>query len=150
MGHEGHCAHPHGHNYYFEITAEAPQIDEVGRVVDFSVIKQAIGEWIENLWDHGFVHHQDDKAVIEMLDVFDGAMARQRDDAGRNLDRGEYRRSSHGAPCKRFALPYNPTAENLARYLLEVVCKGPLNRDGVKVVKIVCHETDNCKAEVTP
>ena len=39
MHHENKCATAHGHNYYVELIAEAPSLDESGRVVDFSVLK---------------------------------------------------------------------------------------------------------------
>lgn len=146
MGHEGHCAHPHGHNYYFEVTARAAGgLDSLGRVVDFAVLKERVGGWIEKHWDHGFVHHIADAAVVEMLDVFDGALARRGREGA--FDRNAVADASAGAPCKRFALPYNPTAENLARFLLEDVCRIILADSGVEVVRIVVHETDNCQAE---
>ena len=33
LGHESKCAHPHGHNYVVYVTAEAEQLDDVGRVM---------------------------------------------------------------------------------------------------------------------
>jgi 6-pyruvoyltetrahydropterin/6-carboxytetrahydropterin synthase len=44
-------------------------------------------------------------------------------------------------------LPYNPTAENLAKYLLWEVCPKLLKGAGVIVYKVVFRETDNCYAE---
>ena len=52
-------------------------------------------------------------------------------------------------PTKYFVLPYNPTAENMARYLLEEVCPGLLDELGVQAVKVVIWETEESCAEAT-
>ena len=46
-GHESKCAHLHGHNYRIYLTVEADQLDTVGRVMDFSVIKDKFVIWLE-------------------------------------------------------------------------------------------------------
>ena len=50
--HESKCRAFHGHRYAAEITCTAPQLDDLGRVVDFGVIKQLVGSWIDDHWDH--------------------------------------------------------------------------------------------------
>ena len=45
-------------------------------------------------------------------------------------------------PTKYFVMPYNPTAENMARYLLEVVAPNVLGDLGVVARKVVVWETD--------
>lgn len=50
--HESRCAHPHGHRYVAEVTVAAPELDPAGRVVDFGVMKQILGAWIDEHWDH--------------------------------------------------------------------------------------------------
>ncbi len=45
-----------------------------------------------------------------------------------------------------FCLPYNPTAENMADYLLRTVCPEVLIGTGVVVTKVVLWETENCFA----
>jgi len=82
LGHEGKCQFPHGHNYAAEITAEAIRLDPIGRVVDFSVIKRVVGEWIEQNWDHAFLVNTED---TELLEVF-----------------------AHHPKWKLAVLPYNP------------------------------------------
>ena len=56
-GHESKCAHLHGHNYRvtFECAGETESLDELGRVLDFSVIKEKLCMWLENEWDHHFL-----------------------------------------------------------------------------------------------
>src|SRR5690606_2250429 len=54
FGHESKCAHLHGHNYriHFTIEPDNRQLDLIGRVLDFSVIKTRLCEWLEKWWDH--------------------------------------------------------------------------------------------------
>ena len=146
MGHENKCAHLHGHNYVVEITAsalltprqlsgDAPRtsdengLDSIGRVIDFTVLKERIGGWIERYWDHGFLLHKDDQAVIKAI--------------------REFQRLAQGSPSqqKTFVAPFNPTAENMAYYLLHHLCPAELQGSHVVVTKVVVHETENCKAE---
>lgn len=122
LGHEGKCRHPHGHEYRFEIEAEADQLDGIGRVIDFSVLKEKIGGWIDKNWDHNFLVFEKDHALLYGFKV--AALDQQ--------------------PC---VLPFNPTAENMADYLLKVVCPRELAGTGVQVTRVRVHETSNCYAE---
>lgn len=122
LGHEGKCAHPHGHRYRILIEAKAPDLDRVGRVIDFSVLKERIGSWLDKEWDHAFVYNVNDTVVKDFL-------------VGQNF--------------RRFQMDCNPTAENMAEYLLNVVCPNVLEGTGVQVVSVLIHETPNCSAEAT-
>jgi len=122
--HEGKCAHIHGHSYKVFFHAAANELDSVGRIIDFSVLKEKLGGWIDDNWDHGFVYNVEDE---ELAGLYDNQLKDQ----------------------KHFELPYNPTAENMARYLLEVVGPEQLKGTGVHLVKVVLWETENCFAEVT-
>ena len=69
-GHEGACKAYHGHRYAAEISVTADKLDALGRVVDFSVIEDALGGWIKEHFDHtAILYAKDDepsaKAVIE-------------------------------------------------------------------------------------
>ncbi|HJT66893.1 MAG TPA: 6-carboxytetrahydropterin synthase [Pyrinomonadaceae bacterium] len=121
--HESKCAHLHGHNYVVIFHATAPQLDEIGRVIDFSELKNRLGRWIENNWDHGFVLYKEDKEAIEAL---------------KNV-RGQ----------KIHLLETNPTAENMAEYLLRVVAPEQLGGTHVTVNKVVLWETENAHVEVS-
>ncbi|MBN1489135.1 MAG: 6-carboxytetrahydropterin synthase [Phycisphaerae bacterium] len=122
-GHEHECSNVHGHNYevYFHATAE--HLDDVGRVIDFRILKQRLGGWIERHWDHGFICHEADAEVRDALATIAGQ--------------------------KLFLLPGNPTAENLASYLLREVGPRELAGTGVRLVRVVLWETPNCFAEVS-
>jgi 6-pyruvoyltetrahydropterin/6-carboxytetrahydropterin synthase len=70
-GHEGKCAFLHGHNYRISFVCQAlnpatpmhPEqvrirvagVDEIGRVLDFSVMKERLCMWLEAHWDHKFL-----------------------------------------------------------------------------------------------
>jgi 6-pyruvoyltetrahydropterin/6-carboxytetrahydropterin synthase len=69
-GHEGVCKAYHGHRYAAEISVTAEKLDALGRVIDFSVIEDAVGGWIKLHFDHtAILYAKDDetsaKAVIE-------------------------------------------------------------------------------------
>ena len=51
VGHEGKCANLHGHNYLAQFYVTGGEFDEVGRVVDFSVINRLFKGWIDENWD---------------------------------------------------------------------------------------------------
>jgi 6-pyruvoyltetrahydropterin/6-carboxytetrahydropterin synthase len=123
FGHEGKCRYLHGHNFVALVTAAADDLDAVGRVIDFGVLKERIGGWIERAWDHGFIVWQDDAEARRALDAVEGQ--------------------------KTYLLAGNPTAENLADHLLRVVGPDMLAGTGVRLVKVTLHETENGIAEAT-
>jgi 6-pyruvoyltetrahydropterin/6-carboxytetrahydropterin synthase len=121
MRHESKCAHVHGHRYGIEVTCSAPQLDAVGRVIDFGVVKELVGSWLDDTLDHGYAHHPDDPV-------------------------GEYLRTMGQ---RTFAMPPEygePTAENLAR-LVGTVAGELLAGDGIEVTHVRIYETPNCYAD---
>jgi 6-pyruvoyltetrahydropterin/6-carboxytetrahydropterin synthase len=126
MNHESKCRNLHGHNYVVHLTAQLAdghQLDPLGRVVDFSVLKERIGSWIEEHWDHGFVLFTNDEEAIAAVTAIEGQ--------------------------KVYLMNRNPTAENIGAYLLEV--GGALLADipGLRLTGVRVEETENCQAEVT-
>ena len=55
-GHEGKCKNLHGHTWKVEVIIASEKLDQVGRVVDFSVVKKQLYSFLETL-DH--VHLND-------------------------------------------------------------------------------------------
>ncbi len=119
--HESKCAHLHGHNYVAFITARAPSLDRIGRIVDFSVLKDRVGGWIDQEWDHGFILYQYDYDAIQTV----SALKDQ----------------------KLYLLPTNPTAENMAEHLLRNVCPLLFDDTPIEVQHVRLWETENCYAE---
>ncbi len=121
MRHESKCRHLHGHRYVAEITAAGDHLDAIGRVVDFGVIKEVVGAWIDDHWDHGTILNRDDRELAEFVDA-----------------RG----------WRLYTIDGNPTAEILAAELLTIA--NGLLRDaaaGVEVVHVRLYETPNCWAD---
>jgi 6-pyruvoyltetrahydropterin/6-carboxytetrahydropterin synthase len=123
LGHGGKCEFFHGHNYVAEFYVSGEEVDSVGRIIDFSVLKTRLKGWIDEHWDHGFLLNQQDENGIRALGMV--------------------------VPPRPYILPYNPTAENMARYLLEEVCPKLLDDVAVQVTKVVLWETEDSFAEAS-
>lgn len=122
LKHEGKCKHPHGHRYEFLITCGSVGLDAVGRVVDFSVVKEDVGGWLLDKWDHGFIYEQGDPI---------GPMLAQ-------------------LGAKSFAVTHPPTAEYLAKFLYEIAKQEfePTQRwRGVEILRVRLYETPNNYAD---
>ncbi len=120
--HEGRCAHLHGHNYVVHFHARADRLDAVGRVIDFGALRDALGGWIGEHWDHGFIVFAGDREARAALSAIPGQ--------------------------RLYVLDVNPTAENLAAHLLHVVGPKVLAGTGVRLVRVELWETENCCAAV--
>lgn len=144
VGHEGKCRHLHGHNYRIHLHCEAQHLDEVGRVIDFSVIKQLLCEWIEHSWDHKFMAWDQDPVANFIREA-------QREDAilGASHDcTPELDDVSSLAIANSFVwVSFNPTAENIAAHFLEDIAPNLLLGTGVKLTKVVLEETRKCSVE---
>ena len=126
LGHEGKCCNLHGHNYRVEFYVTSHEVDSLGRVVDFSVLDRLFKGWIDEHWDHGFVLWDQDKEAIAALNQV--------------------------TPKRLYLLPCNPTAENMASYLLNQISPQLLKTIrgyDLSVNRVVLWETDKSSAEVT-
>ena len=119
LGHLGRCNNMHGHRAKVIFHAKSSKLNELGMVIDFGIIKEKIGKWIDENWDHSFIYYENDNEVYDAL---------------------KYVKGQH-----KYELPFNPTAENLASYLLDI-CKDLFKDTGVKIYKIEFCETPNCSA----
>lgn len=104
------------------IHARSQNLDAIGRVIDFSVLKSTIGAWVDEYWDHTFIVNAQDIELIESL-------------------------KPHHKNKPLWIAPFNPTAENMAKHILEVVSPDILKNSGVEVFHIELYETENCKAD---
>ncbi len=122
MKHESKCFNIHGHRYKVEITARATELDRVGRVVDFGIIKAKVGTWIDQNIDHTIILNQDDIEAIKACSLIN-------------------RKSV-------YIIPAEPTAENLALHFLDVsnsMLRG--HNPDLRVVHVRVWETPNCYAD---
>lgn len=153
VGHESKCRHLHGHNYKFHfkvapklkatspskgqgLTLEKDKLDSVGRVIDFSVVKTTLCQWLEDNWDHKFLHWENDSVINSLIVVASTEFAREN-----NLVKDE---DYDAFVDSLVALPFNPTAENLAAYMVEVIGPLLLDEHGVQLVECTIEETLKC------
>jgi len=133
VGHEGKCRFLHGHNYRIHFTVKPDTLnvalDSVGRVLDFSVIKVLLCEWLEENWDHKMLIWCDDEAAIQLL-------------TAESVIEGE-----HLFKESLVMVPFNPTAENMAAYLVNEVAPKLLTGTGCRLTACRIDETRKCSAE---
>ena len=91
LNYDGKCRNLHGHNGKAVITIEGERLDALGMVMDFSLIKKVVQQWIDDELDHKMILHKDDPVL------------------------GHLR--AHGEPV--VVLDVNPTAENIAKLIFD-------------------------------
>lgn len=121
-GHIGKCRNLHGHNYKITFVFEG-KLDALGMVIDFAVVKKVVGGWLDMNWDHKVMLFEKDPLFIA-LQVWD---------------------------CGAISVPFNPTAENMAAYLLEHTLEHipdncPFNKYFIKLTSVTVEETPTSKA----
>jgi 6-pyruvoyltetrahydropterin/6-carboxytetrahydropterin synthase len=127
-GHENKCAYLHGHNYRVTFII-AGDLDLVGRVLDFGTINKLLCQWLEENWDHKFLlWNKDNSPFVRLL-----ATAPTINDEDLGI----------------VFVPFNPTAENMASYLLEVIGPQQLKGTGAQLVSVKVEETRKCSASAT-
>lgn len=91
LDYDGKCRHLHGHNGRVMLTLEAPRLDPLGMVVDFTRIKEVVNTWIDSHLDHRMILHENDPVLPLLREM--------------------------GEPV--YVLAANPTAENIARLIFD-------------------------------
>jgi 6-pyruvoyltetrahydropterin/6-carboxytetrahydropterin synthase len=122
LGHSGKCKDLHGHRYVVEATFAAKQLDDLGMIVDFGIIKEVLGKWIDDNWDHNVVLWEKDQELGKAI----AKITKQ----------------------EIFYLPTNPTAENMTEYLMNVQCPKLFEGGDFVCTRIRIYETPNCFAEI--
>lgn len=113
------CHTPHGHNGLVKFTVSG-ELNSQGMVLDFSIIKEKLCQWLEDNWDHRFLVSRWDERANFMKEL----------------------------SSKTVILPFNPTAENLAKHLLNVVGPDQLIGTGAELIKVDFYETSKCGVSV--
>lgn len=151
-GHENKCRHLHGHNYRvtFVCVSESTmsmgpydggskELDDVGRVIDFSVVKERLCMWLENVWDHKFLAWEHDTVMRNITKLCGAACWSSKNDE-----------SVHDVLDSSLVwTPFNPTAENMAEYLVNTVGPHVLQGTGVMLLECRVEETRKCSAAFT-
>lgn len=123
LNHESKCKMLHGHRYALEATFVANELDNIGRVIDFGVIKDVLGKWIDDNLDHNTILSVNDNDLGEKI--------------------------SEITSQKIYYMPNNPTAENIANHILKDICPTIFKNSDVKCVAIKLYETPNCYSNVS-
>jgi 6-pyruvoyltetrahydropterin/6-carboxytetrahydropterin synthase len=128
--HKSQCRNLHGHRYTLEITLVGEVIEEEGSsdngmIMDFSDVKALAKEHLVDVWDHAFLVYAKDSAVRTFLATI----------------------PDH----KTVVIDKIPTVENLASTAFDTLRMVYQDRygTGLRLQKLVLHETPNCWAEIT-
>jgi len=84
--------------------------------------------WLEEQWDHKFIVWENDQLMIDMMS---SASLNSDQDAKDLLDSLVW-------------VDFNPTAENLAQYLTDVVGPAQMKGTGIVLTKVTIEETRKC------
>ena len=128
--HKSQCRNLHGHRYTLEITLKGMVIEDEGSsdngmIMDFSDVKALAKQHLVDVWDHAFIAYEKDAVVLEMLERIPGH--------------------------KTVIIGRIPTVENLAQTAFDILSSVYQDRfgTGLRLQKLVLHETPNCWAEIT-
>ena len=122
IGHKNKCQYLHGHRYTLEITATALELDELGMVADFGVLKKIMKTWIDTNFDHNIILHKNDHKLGEHISKCTGQSV--------------------------YYIDSNPTAENIALHLWQDVIPLLFAKSSFQILRIRLYETPNCYVEV--
>ena len=89
--------------------------------MDFSVIKSRLALWVEDNWDHRFLVWEKDPLSYKLQEIDFSVVV----------------------------LTFNPTAEAMAEYLVNVIGPQQLRGTGVTLVSVTFEETRKCSATYT-
>jgi len=128
--HKSQCRNLHGHRYTLEITLTGAVISEEGSsdngmIMDFSDVKALAKQHLVDVWDHAFIVYAKDAGLRQFLESIPGH--------------------------KTVVIDSIPTVENLAQVAFSILKSVYRDRygTGLRLHKLVLHETPNCWAEVT-
>lgn len=128
--HGGQCRNLHGHRYRLDLTLSGEVLHregaaDEGMILDFGDIKTLATDHLVAKWDHAFLVHRGDAALVEFLGSMEGH--------------------------KTVVLDAVPTVENLAQIAFDILA--PVFQDcfghHLRLTRLVLFETPNCWAEVT-
>jgi len=110
--HFGLCKNIHGHSYKMIVEFEG-ELNRQGMVIDFYDVEKIINPIIEKL-DHAFMVKDDDELTFEFLEKLNS---------------------------KKVVVNFFATAENICKYILEIISKGNLP-ENIHSVSVKVYETE--------
>jgi len=115
LNYNGKCENLHGHNAKIEVIIETKKLNDEDMVMDFVKLKEKVKKWLDENLDHTVILSKKDP-LVNVLKKYDQ---------------------------KLFITNQNPTAEIIAKIILEELKKMTIN---AKIVRF--WETDTSMAEV--
>ncbi|WPX97671.1 6-pyruvoyl trahydropterin synthase family protein [Candidatus Fokinia crypta] len=125
VNHQGACRMLHGHRYVAEITFSKflEDFDDHDMVIDFIIIKQKLDSWIKQYWDHNTILSKQDKNLGDSIEKCTSQTV--------------------------FYLEKQPTAENMAIFLMYNITPKLFEEYNVKCTRLKLRETPSSFVEVT-
>lgn len=120
FNHAGKCRHLHGHNYRIHFKVASDLLDDLGMVIDFVFLKEKLCAWLEENWDHKFLLWSGDPILNNLQGIDKESIV---------------------------ALPFNPTAENMAEHLVNTIAPQLLKNTNCTLISCIVEETRKCSAE---
>ena len=152
MTHGSKCRHLHGHRYRVEAECEAPDVqpsgEQTGMVLDFGFLKDEMTAIIDAPCDHGFIAALQD---VDLLSMFASGPVENWIATLAELVQlqGYASTTDTKLATKLYVVPFQPTAECLARHWFERLQDPVRARSGgiARLTKIRVWETPNCVGE---
>jgi len=127
----GKCEKVHGHSYVAEVTVTRSTLEDAGMVLDFVLLSETVGKWIDDHWDHACLLTNSD--IEELIKI--GEIPGPIDTMFKLFNTGALK----------------PNAENMARMLFmkahELLVGAQVVTDGCDVTKVRIQETEDSWAE---
>lgn len=157
MTHGSKCRHLHGHRYTVEATCEArDRLHESGEqtdmVLDFGFLKEEMLALIDAPCDHGLILSAADAEVLGMFAPETGAAEWFGAIRDRVAGEGYAEIAAARLGQKLYVVPFQPTAECLARHWFKRLRPAVARRSGnvAALVEVTVWETPNCRASFRP
>lgn len=119
----GKCAQIHGHRYKVIVELGYVEVSDVGIGIDFGKIKGTVGNWIEENWDHKLILNWNDP-LYSVLRTQGGI-----------------------SPEEIFLINGNPTAENMAKLLVEEIIPSNWVHLARQLMSVEVYETPTSSAK---
>jgi len=116
--HKGKCFNLHGHSYKMQVEFEGTIDETTGMVLDYFEVKDIVAPLVNEL-DHTVIVWEKDSILLEKISELNSA---------------------------HVIVPFETTAENLAKYFIEEISKANLPKE-ISNIKVRVCETENTYAE---
>lgn len=154
MTHGSKCRNLHGHRYVIEAECEAKDVWHAGEqtdmVLDFGFLKEEMLTAIDQPCDHGFIASLDDREILRMFAPSDAdAQEWMLTVTTQAAAQGGVLAANTKSAMKLYVVPFQPTAERLAKHWFEALFTPVSARSQglARLVAIRVWETPNCVGE---